>query len=395
MNIPMLDLKRQYTELKSDLEPKILNCLRSGQYIMGKPVEKLEEDLAKYLHVRHAITVGNGTDAILLSLRAIGIGPGDEVITSPFTFFATAEAIAFLGATPVFADVDPVTYNLDPESTRTCITPRTKAILPVHIFGHPADMLAFKNIAKEHHLALVEDACQAIGASIGGKKAGTFGDIGCFSFFPTKNLGGFGDGGLITTDDDRYATIIRAMRTHGGGRIGAEAYSLLKGKPLPNTTTNNENPLYNPYKYYNYLIGTNSRLDTLQAIILRGKLPHLNDWNAARAKNAAFYCRNIQRKDVVLPLELKGYTHVWHQFVLRTSYKEQMGTFLADKGISTGVFYPVPLHLQKAFEYLKYQPGSLPEAEKLAKETLCLPVFPELTEDELQYITQAVDAFTA
>lgn len=394
MQIPMLDLKRQYAALEPELEPEIQACLRSGAYILGKPVAALERALADRLGVRHAVAVGNGTDALTIALHALGVGPGDEVITTPFTFFATAEAVAALGATPIFADVRPDTYNLDSESVRRRITPRTKAILPVHIFGQPADMDALTALAKEHGLPVVEDACQAIGAAVGGKPVGGLGDAACFSFFPTKNLGAFGDGGLLTTNSDRLATLFRALRAHGGGHTGAAARALLDGQSVPPAPGGAENPLYNPYKYYNYLIGYNSRLDTLQAVILNVKLRHLDEWNTRRARNAAFYQANIRREDVILPKQAEGTTHVWHQFALRTPYKAEMGEALAQKGIATGVFYPVPLHLQKAFEGLGYRPGTLPVAETLARETLCLPVFPGMTEEELAYVAAAVDAFT-
>ncbi|MFT9055087.1 MAG: DegT/DnrJ/EryC1/StrS family aminotransferase [Ethanoligenens sp.] len=393
MTIPMLDLKRQYALLEPELEPKILDCLRGGAYVMGEPVTHLEQTLAAYLGVRHAVAVGNGTDALTIALVALGVGPGDEVITTPFTFFATAEAVASLGATPVFADVRPDTYNLDPESVAKCITPRTKAILPVHIFGQPADMDALNAIARAHKLAVIEDACQAIGAAIGGRKVGGWGDVGCFSFFPTKNLGAFGDGGLLTTNNDEYATLFRALRAHGGGHTGAAARALLEGKPVPPSPAESENPLYNPYKYYNYIIGYNSRLDTLQAVILNVKFPHLDEWNAQRTKNAAFYQEHIHRTDITLPHQAAGTTHVWHQFALCTRYKKEMGEALAKQGIGSGVFYPVPLHLQKAFDTLQYRPGALPVSEMLARETLCLPVFPGMTEEELSYVADAVNAF--
>lgn len=394
MHIPMLDLKRQYAALETELEPKILDCLRSGQYILGKPVAELEQTAAAYLGVRHAVAVGNGTDALTIALYALGVGPGDEVITTPFTFFSTAEVIASLGAIPVFADIRPDTYNIDPESIRQRITPQTKAILPVHIFGQPAEMDVINVIARDHGLFVIEDACQAIGAESGGKKVGGLGDIGCFSFFPTKNLGAFGDGGLITTNSDRYATLCRALRTHGGGHAGAAARAWIDAQPLPPSPAESENPLYNPYKYYNYLVGYNSRLDTLQAVILNAKFPHLDAWNAERARNAAFYQKHIRRDDIRLPSQAPDTTHVWHQFALRTFCKNEMGKALAQKGIATGVFYPVPLHLQKAFDRLGYRPGALPEAEALAAESLCLPVFPGMTEEELVYVADAVNAFT-
>lgn len=393
MKIPMLDLKRQYAALREELEPAVLACLKNGAYVLGKPVKELEVTLAAYLGVKHAVSVGNGTDALTIALRALGVGPGDEVVTSPFSFFATAEAVASLGATPVFADVRPDTYNLDPDRARARITPKTKAILPVHIFGQPADMPAFAAISRETGVPVVEDACQAIGATVGGRHVGAWGGIGCFSFFPTKNLGAFGDGGLLTTDDDALAARCLALRAHGGGHAGAVARALDDGVNPPAPPEQGENPLYNPYKYYNYIIGYNSRLDTVQAVILNVKFKHLDAWNRQRAQNADYYRAHITRTDVVLPETAAGVTHVWHQFVLRTPYKAEMGEALAARGIATGVFYPVPLHLQKAFDYLGYRPGDLPVAETLAKETLCLPVFPGMTEEELAYVADAVNAF--
>ena len=392
MKIPMLDLRRQYQTVRAELEPRVLACMAGGSYIMGESVSALEKALASYLGVKHAVAVGNGTDALVIALRALGIGRGDEVITTPFTFFATAEAIVTAGATPVFADVRENTYNLNPDDVRRKITDRTKAVLPVHIFGQPAEMDAIMRIARENGLKVIEDACQAIGSSYRGKKAGSIGNLGCFSFFPTKNLGAFGDGGLITTDDDNTAVICRALREHCGGKNGAAARAVLDGgRALPEQAQ--DDPLYNPYKYYNYAFGFNSRLDAMQAVILLAKLGHLDEWNARRCENAAYYRRALADADVLLPEVAEGAEPVWHQFALRTRHKRELGRHLAEKGIATGVFYPVPLHLQKAFDGMGFKEGDLPAAERITGQTLCLPVFPGLTEEELAYIAESVRSF--
>lgn len=392
MKIPMLDLKRQYHTIKDEIEPAVLESMESGNYIMGESVIAFEKEFACYLGVRNAVSVGNGTDALVIALRALNISSGDEVITTPFTFFATAESIAAVGATPVFADICEDTFNLDPESVKMKITDKTKAILPVHIFGQPADMDAIMAIAREKGLKVIEDACQAVGSEYHGKKAGVIGDIACFSFFPTKNLGAFGDAGMITTDDDDLAILCKALREHCGGKNGAAARSILEGGKAQADTALVD-PLYNPYKYYNYIIGYNSRMDTMQAVILRKKLRHLDQWNAKRTKNAEFYKKVLAGADVILPQVLDGVKPVWHQFALRTRYKDEMGKYLAARGIASGVFYPVPLHLQKAFDYLGYREGDLPVAERVTRQSLCLPVFPELTGEELAYIADTVKSF--
>jgi dTDP-4-amino-4,6-dideoxygalactose transaminase len=392
MKIPMLDMKRQYKMIKDEIEPKVLAALESGSYILGEQVEAFERELEGYLSVKHAITVANGTDALVIALRAAGVGQGDEVITTPFTFFATAEAIAAIGAIPVFADVCNETYNIDCKSIRQKITRKTKAILPVHIFGQPADMDGIMEIAGENKLIVIEDACQAIGAEYKGKKVGTIGDFGCFSFFPTKNLGAFGDGGLITTNSDKLAIVCRALREHCSGRNGAAAREILEGGEGIQENVKVD-PLYNPYKYFNYMIGYNSRLDTLQAVILKVKLKHLDQWNEERTRNADYYIKSLSKSALIMPVVADGVKHIWHQFCLRTTHKHDLGEFLAAKGIASGVFYPVPLHLQKAFDYLGYKAGDLPTAERLTSETLCLPVYPGMTTEELEYIVTAVMEF--
>ena len=392
MKIPLLDLKRQYQTIKDKIEPAVLSCMQSGIYIQGAQVAGFEDEIARYLGVRNAVSVGNGTDALIIALRAAGVGKGDEVITTPFTYIATADAVTALGAVPVFADIREDTYNLDPSRIEEKITARTKAILPVHIFGQPADMDEILAIAEKHKIKVVEDACQAIGAEYKGRKTGTFGSLACFSFFPTKNLGCFGDGGLITTDDDRLAVICRALREHGGGKKGAAARDYMAGRPHKEEEAPAD-AAYNPFKYYNYLTGYNSRLDAVQAAVLRVKLPHLDEWNRLRARNAAFYRERLEGCGVILPAVAPGVTHIWHQFALRCRDKNGMIAFLAGKGISAGVFYPVPLHLQKAFDFLRYKAGDLPAAETITSQTVCLPIYPELTEEELGYIADCVLEF--
>ncbi|HPF88215.1 MAG TPA: DegT/DnrJ/EryC1/StrS family aminotransferase [Candidatus Limiplasma sp.] len=394
MKIRIFDLTRQYQILKDQLEPAVEAQMAGGSFIMGDAVHKFEESFAAYIGVKHAIALNSGTDALLISLRALGIGPGDEVITTPFTFFATVEPIVNVGATPVFADVNPDTYNIDPASIERKISSRTKAILPVHIFGQPAQMDEILRIAKQYGLKVIEDACQAVGSEFGGKKAGSLGDVGCFSFFPTKNLGAFGDGGMITTNDDRTETLCRAYLQHGMGQNGAKALSYLTGAPDELEGTAAPTGLYNPYKYFNYLVGYNSRLDALQATVLSIKLPYLDRFNLMRSQIAAQYTQGLKDcKYIKTPFVTNNVKPVWHQYALRCEHKETLMQYLASHGIGCAPFYPLPLHLQKALDYLGYQPGDLPMAEMISKQTVCLPVFPELTRDEIEYIIQTMCEF--
>lgn len=393
MNIPILDLKRQYKSLKPEIEPAVKACMESGVYVMGENVAMFEKEAAEYIGVKHAIATGSGTDSLVISLRACGIKEGDEVITTPFTFFATAEAIAAVGATPVFADISEDSLDIDPEKIEEKITSKTKAILPVHIFGYPADMDAINTIAKAHGLFVIEDACQAIGSEYKGKKSGALSDMGCFSFFPTKNLSCFGDGGLITTDNDDFDVICRAMRAHAGGKNGAEAYALMGGQKDDSIKEVDSGALYNPYKYYNYFIAYNSRLDAIQAVILRIKLKHLDEFNGNRAKNADFYNKHLDRNKFRLTIPSNSVRACWHQYVLRTERKEEFISYLSEKGIGSAAYYPVPMHLQKAFTGLGYKKGDLPVSEKVCGETVALPVFPELTEEELNYIVDTANKF--
>lgn len=393
MNVKILDLTRQYQNMQEEVTKAVCEQMQSGQYIMGKAVSDFERTFAEYIGVKHAIAVNSGTDALVIALRSAGVKPGDEVITTPFTFFATAEAVAAIGAVPVFVDVRESTYNIDPAEIEEKITEKTKAILPVHIFGQPVNMDAVNEIAKKYNLIVIEDACQAVGAEYKGKRAGALGKLGCFSFFPTKNLGAYGDGGMITTDDDDLDTICRAMREHGAAQNGAKARFLLEGISDELKGESSGDALYNPYKYYNYLIAYNSRLDALQAVVLNVKIKYLREFNKKRTEIAEYYNSAFAGiEDIVTPKVREG-TSVWHQYALCCSYKDRLGDFLASKSVGSAAFYPVPLHLQKAFAYLGYQEGDLPVAEKLSKRTVCLPIYPELTREEQDYVIECVKEF--
>lgn len=394
MEVKILDLARQYELIREKVEQAVCEQMESGMYIGGKAVSDFEKKFAEYIGVKHAISVNSGTDALVIALRALGIKEGDEVITTPFTFFATAETIAMVGAVPVFVDVEEDTYNIDPTKIEEKITEKTKAILPVHIFGQPADMGNIMEIATRHNLAVIEDACQAVGSAVMGKKAGAIGNVGCFSFFPTKNLGAFGDGGMITTNDDEIATVCRAYKEHGMAQNGAKARYILTGVEDELAGTVSPDGLYNPYKYYNYLIAYNSRLDAIQARVLDIKLDYLDSFNARRTEIAAFYGKELGVcRDITVPKVREDVIPVWHQYAFRCGRKDDMGNFLSSKGVGSAAFYPVPLHLQKAFKYLNYKEGDLPIAEMLSKETVCLPVFPELTQEELDYVVSCVKEF--
>lgn len=394
MQVPLIDLKKQHETIKNDVNKNILEILSSANYIMGENVRQFEKEICAYLRAKHAISVGNGTDALVIALKALGIGQGDEVITSPFTFFATAESISAVGAIPVFVDVRLDTFNIDPSKIEEKITPKTKAIMPIHIFGQPADMDEIMNIAKKHGLYVVEDACQAIGAEYKNKKVGTIGDIACFSFFPTKNLGCAGDGGMIVTNNDNLATICKALRTHGSGADGRKAYNLLNKIDENMEEDNNvDNTVYNPLKYYNYLIGRNSRLDEIQAAILRIKLKELDKWNDMRREHVEFYNQNLKNTEFITPYEEKDVKHVYHMYILQSEKRENAVSYLADKGIATGIYYPVPLHLQKVYKGLGYKFGDMPNAEYLSERTFAIPVYPEITIKEKEFIIKALRNF--
>ena len=389
--IPLLDLQAQYRIIKPEIDAAVKRVIESQQFILGPEVEALEQEVAGYSGCAHGIGVSSGSDALLLALMALGIRPGDEVVTTSYSYFATAGAIARLGARPVFVDIDPRTFNMDPAAIEAVLTERTRAILPVHLFGQMADMVSVMAVADRYGVAVIEDAAQAVGAEHNGRRAGSIGRLGCFSFFPSKNLGGFGDGGMVTTSDPDLAGRLRLLRNHGA-------------KP----------------KYYHRAIGGNFRLDALQAAILRVKLKYLDGWTSRRQENAAAYrrlfdqagvstpaakvgclflgCREVrcemeQRAGVVLPLELPRQRHIYNQFVLRSGRRNALMARLKRAGIGTEIYYPLPLHLQECFEELGHHPGDLPASECAARQCLAIPVYPELTEGMLQTVVQAVAAF--
>lgn len=360
MSIPMVDLKAQVRDLEAELLPAIRDVLSSTRFVLGPNVKALEDEVAAYHGVRHAVGVASGTDALLLSLRAAGVGPGDEVITTPFTFFATAEVVSLLGATPVFADVEDETMNLDPVQAAARITPRTKAIVPVHIFGRAAAMESFSKMARERGVVLIEDCAQAFGASRKGKKAGTFGLAGAFSFYPSKNLGAYGDGGMVTTDDETFAGRLRVLRDHGSRE-----------------------------RYMHEVLGYNSRLDEIQAAILRVKLKRIESYNDGRRRVAARYSRELAGV-VRTPADDPDGRHVYHQYTIRTPRRDEAAKALAGAGIGYAVYYPVPLHLQTVYKDLGYKEGSLPVAERLAREVISLPIFPEMTDEQVDEVCGVV-----
>ncbi|MBR1494210.1 MAG: DegT/DnrJ/EryC1/StrS family aminotransferase [Acidaminococcaceae bacterium] len=394
MNVPFLDLKQQYQNLKSEIEPEILKVMESCAYIGGSYVQNFEKEAAAYLGAKYAIGCSSGTSALMLALRACNVRPGDEVITTPFTFFATAEAVAAVGAVPVFVDVKQDDYNIDPEKIEAAVTEKTKAILPVHIFGAPCDMDSIMEIARRHHLKVIEDDAQAIGSEYKGRKAGTLGDIGCFSFYPTKNLGGCGDGGMVTTNDENLRTILLALREHGAGKNGAAALELLDGVKAETATSEKATELYDPYKYFNYLIGYNARLDALQACVLSVKLKHLDQFNERRARIAKAYMDGLTGK-LRRPVYAENTRPCWHQFAVRSAYKQELCAYLSEHGVGNGTFYPVPLHRQKAFNRsnCKNPNASLPVAEEISSQSVCLPVFPEMTDAQARYVIDTVNAF--
>lgn len=409
MHIPLVDLCQQTQTIKSNILTKLAELLDNTAFIMGQDVIELEKKFCSLTGAPYAVACNSGTDALVLILEAMGISAGDEVITTPFTFFATAESISKVGAIPVFADVDRDTFNIAPQAIEDAMTPRTKAILPVHIFGQPADMEPIMAIAQKHNLRVIEDACQAIGAKYtftdGTVKAvGAIGDAAAFSFYPTKNLGAFGDGGMITAGDDKLATVIRGLRTHGSGINGKKAYELLSGERVDIAAENNgqaDTTVYDPTKYYNFLIGMNSRLDTMQAAILGVKMNYLEQWNNKRRQLSQRYNRLLVENDLfdrLCPQQvLPNVESVYHLYVVKCEEREALAGFLHKAGITTGIYYPVPLHLQKVYQLgrhaLGYKPGDLPISEWLCRRTMALPLFPELTAEQQDYIVEKVKEF--
>jgi dTDP-4-amino-4,6-dideoxygalactose transaminase len=369
MNVPLLDLKAQYRTIRAEIDAAVAEVFESQYFILGPKVKACEEAVARYSQCAFGIGVSSGTDALLLALMAEGVGPGDEVITSPYTFFATAGSVARLGATPVFVDIDPATFNLDPRQLEAAVGPKTKAIIPVHLYGQMADMDPIMDLARRRGLTVIEDACQSIGAEYKGRRAGSIGAYGCFSFFPSKNLGGAGDGGAITVQDKGLAGRLAILRVHG----------------------------MEP-KYYHQVIGGNFRLDALQAAVVLVKLNHLDEWTRKRQSNAARYDRlfaehGLAAPDRVCLPKAAASRHVYNQYVIRVPRRDDLKRFLQERQVGTEVYYPVPLHLQECFAYLGLRKGSFPESERAAAETLALPIYPELTDDQAAWVVAGIAQF--
>jgi dTDP-4-amino-4,6-dideoxygalactose transaminase len=368
MQVPLLDLKAQFRPIRAEIMAAIESTCDEQAFILGKRVADFENDMQRYVGAAHAVGVASGTDAILLSLMACGVGPGDEVVTVPYTFFATAGSISRLGARPVFVDIKPDSFNMDMSHVEAAITPRTKALLPVHLYGQCAEMEPLMKLAGRRTLPVIEDAAQAIGAEWRGKKAGTLGQMGCFSFFPSKNLGGFGDGGMVATNDPALADCVRMLRVHGSRE-----------------------------KYLHELVGLNSRLDALQATVLRVKLTHLEGWTQGRQKNAARYEGLFKEANlldrVTLPTVTAENRHVYNQYVIRVQRRNQLRNFLKEKGVGTEVYYPTALHMQPCYKDLGYREGAFPQSERAAKETLALPIYAELTADQQAYVVETIKQF--
>ena len=360
--VPLVDLVAQYRSIQTEIDAAIQKVLITGRFILGDEVSALEGEIATYLGVKYGVGVASGTDALILALRALGIGPGDEVILPAYTFFATAGAVLNVGATPKLVDIDPKTYCLDTEQVEACISPATKAIIPVHLYGHPADMNPILELAQEYGLKIIEDNAQAFGASYHGRKSGSFGDLACLSFFPSKNLGGYGDGGMVVTDDEDLANKVRMLRTHGWQQ-----------------------------KYFPEILGYNSRLDTLQAAILRVKLGHVDRWNDRRRELAEAYNKSLSRlPDLTLPYQAPGVRHVYHLYVVRSQIRDELQKHLKENGISSSVYYPQPLHLSDPCKGLGYQVGDFPHAESASRETLAIPLYPEMTLDQVNRVVAVI-----
>jgi len=365
--IEFVDLKKQYKSIKREIDAVIKRVLKNSAFILGKEVEEFEKEIAKFCKVKYAISVNSGTDALFLSLKALEIGNGDEVITTPFTFIATAEVIANCGAKPVFVDIELDTFNIDASKIEKAVTKRTKAIIPVHLFGQMVEMDEIMKIAKRYKLKVIEDAAQAIGATYKKKKAGTVGDLGCLSFFPSKNLGAYGDAGMVITNNKKLAEKIQLLRNHGSSK---------------------------KEKYLNLILGTNSRLDAIQAAILKVKLKHLLSWSKKRSNLAEYYTKKLKTvKEIVTPAISKNRNHTFNYYAIRTKFRDKLQKYLEEKGIQTEIYYRTPLHLQPAFKYLDYKKGNFPGAERAAKEIISLPIYPELTKKEQDFIIRKIKEF--
>jgi len=371
MKVPLLDLKEQNQLLRPEIEAALGRVLDTNGFILGAEVAALETELADYCGTKYAIGCASGTDALLLALMAFDVGYDDEVITTPYSFFASTSSITRLGAVPIFVDIDPQTYNLNVGQVEERVTDKTKAIMPVHLYGQCAEMEKLREISRKYGIPLIEDAAQAIGAEEFGKRAGAMSEIGCFSFYPSKNLGGMGDGGFMTTDDERLARKLFALRVHGSEE-----------------------------RYYHKWVGLNSRLDGFQGAILRVKLPHLDSWSNRRQENAEFYRQLFTdaglTEQITLPFERENVRHIYNQFVIRVpERRDELRAFLTESGIGTDVYYPVSLHLQECFEYLGYRKGDYPESEKASLETLALPIYPELKREQISYVVKTIADFFA
>jgi len=364
MKVPLLDLQAQYATIREELRTAVDEVMESCRFILGPYVQEFEKSVAEYCGARHAIGVASGTDALLLSLRACQVETGDEVITTPYSFFATAGVISRLGAKPVFVDIDPKTYNIDTDRIAKKITSRTRVIMPVHLYGQCAEMEPILSLAETHGLRVVEDAAQAIGARHHGKQAGTMGHLGCFSFFPSKNLGGLGDGGMVVTDDDQLADLVRILRVHGS-------------KP----------------KYFHSIVGYNSRLDALQAAALQVKLKHLDEWTEGRRRHAALYDERLRDLPLVTPHAEKYNRHIYNQYTIRVSDRDGLQQHLKEHGVGTALYYPLSLHLQECYRDLGGREGDHPETEGAARETISIPVYPELSGEQQEYVVEQVRAF--
>lgn len=360
--IPIVDLASQYKTIQNEIEKEVLEVLSSGQYVLGKKVKSFEDELAKYLDCKHVISCASGTDALTLSLMSLGIKTSDEVITVSHSFFATSLAIALVGAKPVFVDIKEDDFNIDPSKIKNAITKKTKAIIPVHLYGNPCEIGLVREIAKEHNLYVIEDCAQSLGARFNGKLVGTFGDLGAISFFPTKNLGAFGDGGAVCTNNDELAQKLTKLRIYGSSK-----------------------------RYFHDYIGLNSRLDEIQAAILKVKLKYLDKWNLDRQKAASYYSKLLQgTTDVIIPHVKPNTSHVFHQYTIRIKNRDIVYEKLRDLEIETIIYYPVPIHMQKAFNYLNIEIGSLPVTEKICNEILSLPIYPEITRETQEYIVENI-----
>ena len=368
MRVPLLDIPASYEKILQDVKKNIDQVIQSGQFVLGPIVEELEQKIANYCDTKYAVGVSSGTDALLISLMAAGIREGDEIITTPFTFFATAGSISRLGAHPVFVDIKQDTFNIDPSQIEKSITGKTRAIIPVHLYGQSAEMNPILDIAQRNNLVVIEDAAQAIGSEYEGRRSGSMGDYGCFSFFPTKNLGGFGDGGMVTMSSEDVYNQVKSLRVHGSN-----------------------------LKYYHQVIGGNFRLDALQAGVVLAKLEYLDQWTEKRRENVQTYNQLFKEKGIadqlILPLEITP-RHVYNQYVIRVKKnRDKLRSFLSENNIFTEIYYPLPLHLQDCFTFLGYKKGAFPESEKAANDTIALPIFPELSQEQLSFVTEKIDEF--